>query len=89
MLWLPRCHESKLIEFELRIPRSGTYIMKPTASCEAAQLWVSDRYVSPRVTALTGCSAMVGCGATARRHSLLCLYWLLKWHLWENIFSSC
>ena len=28
------------IEFELRVPRSGTYIMKPTASCEAAQLWV-------------------------------------------------
>ena len=27
-------------EYELRIPRSGTYIMKPTASCEAAQLWV-------------------------------------------------
>ena len=32
--------ESKLIESELRVPRSGTYIMKPTASCEAAQLWV-------------------------------------------------
>ena len=29
------------IEFELRVPRSGTYIMKPTASCEAAQLWVN------------------------------------------------
>ena len=28
------------IEFELLVPRSGTYIMKPTASCEAAQLWV-------------------------------------------------
>ena len=25
---------------ELQVPRSGTYIMKPTASCEAAQLWV-------------------------------------------------
>ena len=37
---------------ELRVPRSGTYIMKPTASCEAAQLWVSDEYVSPRDTAL-------------------------------------
>ena len=24
---------------KLRVPRSGTYIMKPTASCEAAQLW--------------------------------------------------
>ena len=30
------------IEFELRVPRSGTYIMKPTASCEAAQLWVRE-----------------------------------------------
>ena len=29
------------IEYELRVPRSGTYIMKPTASCEAAQLWVN------------------------------------------------
>ncbi len=27
------------IEYELRVPRSGTYIMKPTASCEAAPLW--------------------------------------------------
>ena len=26
--------------YELQVPRSGTYIMKPTASCEAAQLWV-------------------------------------------------
>ena len=33
--------ERKQIEYELRIPRSGTYIMKPTASCEAAQLWVN------------------------------------------------
>ena len=32
--------DSKLIEYELRGPQSGTYIMKPTASCEAAQLWV-------------------------------------------------
>ena len=30
------------IEYELRVPRSGTYIMKPTASCEAAPLWASD-----------------------------------------------
>ena len=29
------------IEFELQVPRSGTYIMKPTASCGAAQLWVN------------------------------------------------
>ena len=29
----------KLIEYELWVPRSGTYIMKPTASCGAAQLW--------------------------------------------------
>ncbi len=27
---------------ELRVPRSGTYVMKPTASCEAAQLWVRE-----------------------------------------------
>ena len=26
---------------QLRVPRSGTYIMKPTASSEAAQLWVN------------------------------------------------
>ena len=32
--------DSKLIESELRVPRSGTYIMNPTASCEAALLWV-------------------------------------------------
>ena len=25
--------------YELRVPRSGTYIMKPTASSEGAQLW--------------------------------------------------
>ena len=30
------------MEYELRVPRSGTYIMKPTASCEAAQLWVRE-----------------------------------------------
>ena len=126
---------------ELRVPRSGTYIMKPTASCEAAPLWVrvilpphivprrgtdtsrmmlrmivgpasrnhervgrivyptaallrslqwvSDEYVSPRDTALIEVLcygrlqaneviyAMGGCGATARRHSLLCLPCLL------------
>ena len=33
-------NECKQIEYELQVPRSGTYIMKPTASCEAAQLWV-------------------------------------------------
>ena len=27
------------IEYEQRVPRSGTYIMKPTASSEGAQLW--------------------------------------------------
>ena len=27
------------IEYELRVPRSGTYIMKPTASSEGEQLW--------------------------------------------------
>ena len=45
----PAPRDSKQIEYELmvlsyvlqlRVPRSGTYIMKPTASCEAAQLWV-------------------------------------------------
>ena len=39
------------IEYELRVPQSGTYIMKPTASCEAAQLWVNatppPKYSSP------------------------------------------
>ena len=34
--------ERKQIEYELRVPRSGTYVMKPTASCEAAQLWVRE-----------------------------------------------
>ena len=38
-------------EYELWVPRSGTYIMKPTASCEAAQLWVRatppPKYSSP------------------------------------------
>ena len=41
------------IEHELRVPQSVTYIMKPTASSEGAQLWVSDSNVSPRDTALT------------------------------------
>ena len=37
LLCLPRL----LVNYnELRVPRSGTYIMKPTASCEAAPLWV-------------------------------------------------
>ena len=40
------------IEFELQVPRSGTYIMKPTASCGAAQLWVRatppPKYSSPK-----------------------------------------
>ena len=76
--------DSKLIESELRVPRSGTYIMKPTASCEAAQLWV--RAISPpklvprrgtdasrmMLRMIVG-SAMGGCVATARHHSLLCL----------------
>ena len=29
---------------ELRVPRSGTYVMKPTASCKAAQLWVRELF---------------------------------------------
>ena len=44
--------DSKQIEYELQVPRSGTYIMKPTASCEAAPLWVractSTPYSSPK-----------------------------------------
>ena len=36
----PHTHKCKQIEYELWVPQSGTYIMKPTASCEAAPLWV-------------------------------------------------
>ena len=72
------------IEFELRVPRSGTYIMKPTASCEAAQLWVRaisppklvprrGTDASPMMLRMIVGSAMSGCVATAGRHSLLCL----------------
>ena len=80
--------DSKLIESELRVPRSGTYIMKPTASCEAAQLWVR-AIPPPKLVPRRGTdasrmmlrmivgSAMGGCVATARRHSLLCLPCLL------------
>ena len=126
LLCLPRL----LVNYnELRVPRSGTYIMKPTASCEAAQLWVRAilpphivprrgtgasrmmlrRIVGPALrnqgmvrgsmlipqlrsfgacsgflmdtcplgTRRNWCSAMGGCGATARRHSLLGLLCLL------------
>ena len=70
------------IEFKLRVPRSGTYIMKPTASCEAAQLWVRaisppklvsrrGTDASPMMLRMIVGSAMGGCVATARRHSLL------------------
>ena len=42
-------HGTKL---HITVPRSGTYIMKPTASCEAAQLWVRakppPKYSSPK-----------------------------------------
>ena len=45
-------HKRKQNEQELRVPRSGTYIMKPTASSEGAQLWVrarpSPKYSSPK-----------------------------------------
>ena len=44
-LWRPAIAthpRSKLIDYELRVPRSGTYTMQ----------WVSDEYVSPRDTAL-------------------------------------
>ena len=49
LLCLPRL----LVNYnELRVPRSGTYIMKPTASCEAAPLWVRvsppPNYIVPR-----------------------------------------
>ena len=44
--------DNQQIEDELWVPRSGTYIMKPTASCEAAQLWVRasppSKYSSPK-----------------------------------------
>ena len=75
--------DSKLIESELRVPRSGTYIMK-THSCEAAQLWVR-AIPPPKLVPRRGTdasrmmlrmivgSAMGGCVATARRHSLLSL----------------
>ncbi len=33
-------NKSEKMLYELQVPRSGNYIMKPTASCEAAQLWV-------------------------------------------------
>ena len=44
------------IEYELRVPRSGTYIMKPTASCEAAQLWVRAILPPHIVPRRVGCS---------------------------------
>ena len=49
LLCLPRL----LVNYnKLLVPRSGTYIMKPTASCEAAQLWVRakppPKYSSPK-----------------------------------------
>ena len=34
---------------QLRVPLGGTYIMKPTASCEAAQLWVQYETPTPIV----------------------------------------
>ena len=64
---------------KLRVPRSGTYTMKPTASCEAAPLWVRASpppHIVPR-RGTDRLSAMGGCVATARRHSLLCLPRLL------------
>ena len=44
------------IEYELRVPRSGTYIMKPTASCEAAPLWVR-AIVPPHIVPRRGTDA--------------------------------
>ena len=82
------------IEYELRVPLRGTKVgwgvfAYPTAALLRSLQWVSDRYVSPRDTALIEVLcygrlqaneviyAMGGCGATARRHSLLCLPCLL------------
>ena len=45
--------DNQQIEYELRVPRSGTYIMKPTASCEAAQLW-GDAIVPPHIVPRRG-----------------------------------
>ena len=42
-LWRPAVAthpRTQQIEYDQLVPRSGTYVMKPTASCEAAQLWV-------------------------------------------------
>ena len=76
LLSLPRL----LVNYnKLLVPRSGTYIMKPTASCEAAQLWVRT-ILPPHIVLRRGTdrlSAMGGCVATARRHSLLSLPRLL------------
>ncbi len=78
------------IEYELWVPLRGTNVgwgvfTYPTAALLRSLQWVSDGYVSPRDTAepsyiLYGAdwrSAMGGCGATARRHSLLSLPRLL------------
>ena len=57
--------DSKLIESELRVPRSGTYIMKPTASCEAALLWVNmipregERMLIPQLRSFGACSGFL------------------------------
>ena len=76
--------DSKLIESELRVPRSGTYIMKThcklRSSAAVGTCDTSTQISSPMGTdasrimlrMIVG-SAMGGCVATARRHSLLCL----------------
>ena len=74
--------DSKLIESELRVPWSGTYIMKThcklRSSTAVGTCDISTKLVSRRGTdasrmmlrMIVG-SAMGGCVATARRHSLL------------------
>ena len=76
--------DSKLIESELRVPRSGTYIMKTHCKLRSsAAVGTCDisTYIVPQcgtdasrmmLRIIVG-SAMGGCVATARRHSLLCL----------------
>ena len=72
------------IEFELRVPRSGSYIMKThcklrssaaVGTCDISTKLVPRRGTdaSPMMLRMIVGSAMSGCVATARRHSLLCL----------------
>ena len=52
-----RCLPRLLVNYnKLLVPRSGTYIMKPTASCEAAPLWVR-AIVPPHIVPWRGTDA--------------------------------